>query len=179
MLNISNNKLNQKISIDHTASGKKVFFKKDHRHFNRFLMIASIILLVVLFLPWTQNVRGRGNVTTLRLDQRPQTINSPIPGRIEKWFVREGDSVKKGDTIVFISEIKSEYFDPDLIPRTELQIKAKKSSVTSYENKVKTLGNQIQALKKERDLKIEQAQNKLKIAEKQYRSDCMKQTFQE
>jgi multidrug resistance efflux pump len=173
MLNISNNKLNKTVSIDQTVSGKKVFHKKDHKHFNRFLMIASIILIIVLFLPWTQNVRGRGNVTTLRLDQRPQTINSPIPGRIEKWYVREGDSVKKGDTIVFISEIKSEYFDPNLVERTEQQIQAKKSSVNSYENKVKTLGNQIAALQNERDLKIEQAQNKLRISKLEVTSDSI------
>ncbi len=173
MLNISNNKLNKTVSIDHTASGKKVFFKKDHKYFNRFLFIATLILFIVLFLPWTQNVRGRGNVTTLRLDQRPQTVNSQIPGRIEKWFVKEGDTVMKGDTIVFISEIKSEYFDPDLIPRTELQIKAKKSSVSSYEGKVKTLGNQIEALKAERDLKIKQAENKLRIAKLDVESDSI------
>lgn len=173
MLNISDNKLNEKVSIENYASGKKVFFKKDNKYFNRFLWIFSGILLVTLFLPWTQNVSGRGNVTTLRLDQRPQTINSPIPGRIEKWWVREGDSVKKGDTIVFISEIKSEYFDPNLIQRTQQQIDAKKSSVNSYENKVKTLGNQIGALIKERDLKIEQAQNKLKIAKLDVVSDSI------
>lgn len=173
MLNISDNKLNEKVSIENYASGQKVFFKKHHKYFNRFLLIFSGILLITLFLPWTQNVSGRGNVTTLRLDQRPQTINSPIPGRIEKWWVREGDSVKKGDTIVFISEIKSEYFDPNLIQRTQQQIDAKKSSVNSYENKVKTLGNQIQALKTERDLKIKQAQNKLKIAKLDVVSDSI------
>ena len=173
MLNISNNKLNKTVSIENTASGKKVFFKKDHKHFNRFLMIASIIFFVVLFLPWTQNVRGRGNVTTLSLDQRPQTVNSQIPGRIEKWWVREGDTVYKGDTIVFISEIKSDYFDPNLIGRTQQQIDAKTSSVNSYENKVKTLGTQIAALKKERDLKLEQARNKIKISKLKVTSDSI------
>ena len=173
MLNISNNKLNKTVDIENYASGRMVFFKQDSKYFNRFLMIASIILIIVLFLPWTQNVRGDGNVTTLRLDQRPQTINSQIPGRIEKWFVREGDSVKKGDTIVFISEIKSEYFDPDLIKRTEDQIKAKKNSVSSYEGKVDRIGNQIKALKVERDLKIEQAENKFKIAKLEVESDSI------
>lgn len=173
MLNISDNKLNKKVSIDKFASGKKVFFRRDHKYFNRFLISFSTVLFITLFLPWTQNVRGRGKVTTLRLDQRPQTINSPIPGRIEKWFVREGDSVKKGDTIVFISEIKIEYSDPDLIPRTELQIEAKKNSVNSYQGKVQRITNQIEALKVEQKLKIEQAQNKLKIAKLDVESDSI------
>jgi len=173
MLNISKNKLNKTVSIDRTTSGKKVFFKKDHKHFNRFLIISSIIILIVLFLPWTQNVRGRGTVTTLSLEKRPQTVNSQIPGRIEKWFVKEGDTVYKGDTIAFISEVKSEYWDPDLIPRTALQIEAKKSSVNSYVGKVDRITNQIKALKVERDLKIEQANNKLKIAKLDVESDSI------
>ena len=50
-------------------------------------------------LPWTQNITGKGYVTTLEPDKRPQTIQSQIPGRIEEWFVREGDFVQKGDTM--------------------------------------------------------------------------------
>jgi hypothetical protein len=34
--------------------------------------------------------------------------------------------VKKGDTILQISEIKDEYFDPLLVERTEQQMSAKK-----------------------------------------------------
>ena len=49
-----------------------------------------IALLIILFLPWTQNIRARGNVTTLRQEQRPQELNSIIPGKITKWFVKEG-----------------------------------------------------------------------------------------
>lgn len=161
MLNISNNKLNKTVGLEHYASGKKVFFKRHYRRFNQFLIVFSIILIIILFLPWTQNVTSQGNVTTLRPDQRPQTIQSPIPGRIEKWYVNEGDFVKKGDTILFISEIKNEYFDPNLIQRTQKQIEAKSKSVTSYEGKVGALQTQIQSLEKELDLKIKQVQNKI------------------
>ena len=118
-------------------------------------------MVIMLFLPWTQNVSGKGYVTTLTPDHRPQTIQSPIPGRIEKWYVREGDYVNKGDTILHISEIKNEYFDPMLIERTESQIEAKSRAVSSYAAKVNSLDNQIDALKQERVLKLEQARNKL------------------
>ena len=173
MLNISNNKLNQTVDIENYASGKKVFFKKDHKDFNRFLKAFSIILLIILFLPWTQNVTSIGNVTTLRPDQRPQTIQSPIPGRIEKWYVNEGDSVKKGDTILFISEVKSDYFDPKLMQRTQLQIDAKGRSVNSYENKVKSLENQVASLQQELVLKTEQTKNKLLQARLKVASDSI------
>jgi len=161
MLNISDNKLNQKVDLKHFKSGKKVFHKRHFKHFNRFLLAFAISGIIILFLPWTQNINSRGNVTTLTPDQRPQTIQSPIPGRIEKWFVKEGDRVKKGDTILFISEIKNEYFDPNLVNRTGQQIKAKEASVSSYGSKVNSLNNQIAALQRERKLKLEQAENKL------------------
>ncbi|MFN6091541.1 MAG: biotin attachment protein, partial [Bacteroidota bacterium] len=43
-----------------------------------------VLFVIFMFLPWTQNIRSIGNVTALRPDQRPQTIQSIIPGRIEK-----------------------------------------------------------------------------------------------
>lgn len=173
MLNISNNKLNKTVDLTGYKSGKIVFHKRHYKHFNRFLMGFTIVGFIVLFLPWTQNVSGKGYLTTLTPDQRPQTVQSPIPGRIEKWFVREGDYVKKGDTILFISEIKNEYFDPRLVERTGQQIKAKSAAVSSYENKVGALNTQISALGMERGMKLEQAKNKLLQTKLKVQSDSI------
>lgn len=173
MLNITNNTLNKKVKLTQYASGKLVFNKQYYKQLNRFLLAFAIIGIIVLFLPWTQNISGQGQVTTLRPDQRPQTIQSQIPGRIEQWFVREGDSVKKGDTILKISEIKSEYFDDRLVERTGDQIKAKSSSVTAYKGKIDALQRQISALANERDLKLEQAQNKLLQAQLKIKGDSI------
>ena len=173
MLNISHNKLNKTFNMQDYKSGNKVLHNKYYKHFNRFLMAFAIFGIITLFLPWTQNITGKGQVTTLRPDQRPQTIQSPIPGKIEKWFVQEGDFVKKGDTILEISEVKSEYFDPNLVSRTNDQIRAKSSSVISYEEKVKALDRQINALKTERSLKLQQTQNKLIQARLKVKSDSI------
>ncbi len=173
MLNISHNTLNKKVDLSNYKAIQKVFHKRHYKYFNRFLMAFAIIAVVILFLPWTQNISGDGFLTTLKPDQRPQTIQSPIPGRIEKWYVQEGDFVKKGDTILFISEIKNEYFDPNLVARTGQQIKAKSMAVSSYEGKVKALGNQAQALKNERGLKLQQARNKLLQSKLKVQSDSI------
>jgi multidrug efflux pump subunit AcrA (membrane-fusion protein) len=37
------------------------------------------------------NIRARGTVTALRQEDRPQQINTIIGGRVEKWYVKEGD----------------------------------------------------------------------------------------
>jgi multidrug efflux pump subunit AcrA (membrane-fusion protein) len=62
-------------------------------------------------------------VTTIK-PNHPQSIQSVISGRIEKWYVQEGDFVK-GDTILFISEIKEDYMDPNLVQNTKNQLDAK------------------------------------------------------
>ena len=173
MLNITNNKIKERVDLMEYTSGKKVFAERNQKYFNRFLIAFGIILVIVLFLPWTQTVAGQGYVTTLTPEQRPQTIQSPIPGRIEKWYINEGDYVEKGDTILHISEIKNEYFDPKLVDRTGDQIRVKESSKESYLQKIQFLGNQIGALNQEKKLKINQAGNKLQQSRLKYRSDSI------
>jgi multidrug resistance efflux pump len=173
MLNLSNNRVDSKINKE----GYKSFSKLNHfssgKVFTRLLVFSLIVLMLTLFLPWTQNIRSKGYVTTLKPDQRPQTINSVIAGRIEKWFVQEGDYVKKGDTILFISEIKDEYFDPQLLTRTEEQIKSKELTVDSYMEKVKAIDSQIDAMVKTKKLKIEQAINYIQQARLKIQSDSI------
>ncbi|PQJ32234.1 biotin attachment protein [Nonlabens arenilitoris] len=173
MLNISQTELVKRLDLINYKSGQRVLERRHYKYFNRFLTGAAIACVVMLFLPWTQNVTGNGYVTTLTPDQRPQTIQSPIPGRIEQWLVREGDFVAKGDTILRISEIKNEYFDPNLVKRTGQQIDAKTMSVSSYSEKVKALENQIGALAQERQLKLEQGRNKLMQARLKVTTDSI------
>lgn len=173
MLNISNNPVVKEIDFSIFKSSKNIFNKNYYKALNKFLLVFGVLGLIILFLPWTQNITGNGIVTTLRLDQRPQDIQSQIPGRIEEWFVREGDLVQKGDTILRISEIKSEYFDDRLIERTNMQINAKTSSVNAYQFKVEALNRQIVALKQERILKIAQLQNKLLQSKLKVKSDSI------
>ncbi len=173
MLNIAKESVNKHVDVSKLESAKKIFHDRHHKHLNRFLIVFTVVLVIILFLPWTQNISGDGYVTTLTPDQRPQTIQSPIPGRIEKWYVREGEFVRKGDTILHISEVKNEYFDPQLVERTGQQIKAKEMSVTSYEEKVKALNTQIGALANERSLKLQQARNKLLQSKLKVQSDSI------
>lgn len=173
MLNITNNPITKNIDLAKYKSGKDIMNKEYYKYFNKFLLGAAILFLIVLFLPWTQNITGNGLVTTLQPNQRPQTIQSQIPGRIEQWFVQEGDYVKAGDTILRISEVKSDYFDDRLVERTNDQIQAKSSSVTAYSGKVGALNRQISALENERQLKLQQTQNKLLQSKLKVKSDSI------
>lgn len=170
-----------------TSEQKSQFFKKltqyqtiknldsrpHYKILNKIIVIVSVFGVIVLFLPWTQNISGSGSVTTLKPNQRPQTIQSVISGRIEKWYVKEGDFVKKGDTIMFISEIKEDYFDPNLVQNTQNQLTAKTSALESYSFKVGALSSQINSIENERKLKTEQALNKIKQSVFKIKSDSI------
>lgn len=121
----------------------------------------GLILLGILFLPWTQNIRSKGQITSLYQEQKPQKIYSPIAGKISRWWVKEGDFVEQGDTLAKISEIKAEYLDPKLISRTQEQLDAKKGTVAFYEQKVRTTEDQIMNLRTSKSLKQDQLTNKI------------------
>jgi multidrug efflux pump subunit AcrA (membrane-fusion protein) len=146
-----------------------------HRQSNvrKWVLGTMIGILVVLFLPWTQNIRARGSVTTLRQEQRPQEIPTIIPGKVAKWYVKEGDFVSAGDTIIQMTEIKDDYLDPELLARTKEQIDAKSQAVESYKQKTETTLTQIEALKLGLDLKVRDMDNKIAQQEMKIRADSM------
>ncbi len=173
MLNISDN---NPVKMENGTGDETIKILNNRPHYkilNRIIGLVCLVSFVGLFLPWTQNIRGTGAVTTLKPDQRPQTIHSAIAGRVEKWYVQEGDFVKQGDTIVFISEIKEEYFDPNLVENTKQQVDAKVMARESYDEKVDALENQMQSLNNELNLKLEQGRNKIKQAQLKIKSDSM------
>ncbi len=172
MLNISDN---NKIYVDRNKykSTKLTINRPHYKILNRVIIGICIFAIILLFIPWTQNISGQGNVTTLKPNQRPQTIQSLISGRIEKWYIQEGQFVNKGDTILFISEIKEDYLDPNLVENTKAQMEAKALSEESYSGKVTTLDGQIASIESEKNLKTEQAYNKIKQAKLKIKSDSM------
>ena len=142
-------------SYDHIYQIHK---KSNVKRWFAFIFLAGFL---VLFLPWTQNIKVQGTVTTLYQDQRPQQLHSPIPGKIIKWYVKNGDYVKKGDTILQLSEVKEDYLDPLLVQRTEMQVEAKKGVRTYYRAKAGATQSQLQALNSARELKLSQLQIKI------------------
>jgi len=126
-------------------------------------LLYSILItcIVVLFLPWTQSIDMSGEVSVLNPENKPQQVTSRIAGRVEKWYINDGDFVRKNDTIAFISEIKEEYMDSLLVQRSESQVKAKEISLQSYESKVSAINEQIDAINRSLGLKTKQVRNKI------------------
>lgn len=157
----------------HFTAYNQVYRQHKKNKIKTWLVLLLVLLTVPLFLPWTQNIRAAGNVTALKQEQRPQQINTIIGGRIEKWFIKEGDYVQKGDTLVQLSEIKADYLDPKLLQRTAEQITAKQTSIASYQNKISATAMQVEALQASMQAKLEQLINKYRQAEVKLQSDSM------
>lgn len=83
------------------------------------LILLVIALLVLSITPWQQFALGNGKVIAFSPTDRQHTVNSPVNGRIKKWYVDEGMRVKPGDPIVDISDN-----DPEILARLELEKEA-------------------------------------------------------
>ncbi len=150
-----------------------IYRQDKESQIRRWSFVLFIIAIATMFLPWTQNIRATGKVTALRQEQRPQEINTIIAGRVEQWYVKEGDFVEKGDTIVKLSEVKPDYLDPNLLTRTQEQLTAKESAISFYENKVTATESQITALQNALKAKIDQLKNKLRQLDVKAEADSM------
>jgi membrane fusion protein, adhesin transport system len=72
--------------------------------------------VALLFVPWQQTVRGRGQIIAYAATERRQIVTARIGGQISKWHVTENDRVKAGQRIVDIEDN-----DPDLAARLETE----------------------------------------------------------
>ncbi len=142
---------------------------------SRWLLGIFAVVIAIMFLPWQQNVQGTGMVTALDPTDRPQQLQTRIDGRIEAWYVQEGQFVKKGDSIARISEIKEEYLNPNVLALTTQQQNAKESAIGEKLNKAAALVVLIEQLELQRDFKLQQTGNKLE----QYRAEVRQATLED
>ena len=117
--------------------------------------------ILALFLPWQQNINGRGSLTAFTPADRPQLVYPTFSGRVDEWYVMEGQPVKKGTPIARLSEIKNEYFDPDIVQRTSQQLDAQQGTIDARGQKITALEDQISQLRQGLDIKLRMQQNKI------------------
>ncbi len=146
---------------DKIKSYSHIYMHGKNSRVKLWFFICVMVFVIFLFLPWTQNIRAKGTVTTLYQHQRPQQVNTIIGGRVMKWHIKEGDYVKAGDTLVQLTEVKTDYLDPDLLQRTKEQLAGKQLSVEYYKSKVGVTDQQIGAINTGLQLKLNQLMNKL------------------
>lgn len=161
MLNISPESVKEKMPQEKLYSLRSLETPLAGKLLAKWLLAMLILFFIILFLPWQQNIRGKGKVTALSPSNRPQTVETTIAGRIQVWKIKEGQFVDKLDTIAIISEVKEKYFDPQMLTRLQQVITAKEQSLQSKDQKAKALQRQIGALEDGMRTKMDQAKAKL------------------
>lgn len=120
---------------------KKTHTSTVSRWIGVFLMVCFFLLPVALiFVPWQQTIRGRGQMVAFAPTQRKQTITSRVSGRVGKWRVVEGSRVKAGEVLVDIDDN-----DPELATRLEAQRKFLLSRRQAAEEEVSEQAKAVEA----------------------------------
>ena len=172
MLNISRKRVNDELLDRHNLHALSTLSThRTGRLFARWMQVIILILFIIMFLPWQQNISGTGSVTALSPEDRPQTVQNIVGGRIEAWYVQEGDFMKAGDTLAVLSEAKDEYIDPQIMRRLQEQIQAKRAGIDGYQAKISALSNQLAALRESLAFSLQKARNKLAQARLKVVSD--------
>ena len=143
------------------SANSKIIDARGPKRLGKILLFILIFFVILLFLPYRQTIPGKGSVTALRPEDRPQTVQNQIGGRIEHWAVREGQAVEKGDTILVISETSQSYFDPELPTRLNEQLDAKRGSETAAVQKIDATKAQMNALTDGLRFQMKAAENKV------------------
>ena len=73
-------------------------------------LIASAVFMI--YVPWVQTAYGAGQVIALNPQDRLQNVTALVSGRIERWYVQDGQVVNEGDPIALIADN-----DPMLLQR--------------------------------------------------------------
>ncbi len=105
---------------------------------NVLLVALAVTIVLMAFAPWQQSVSGSGAVVAYAPDERQQTIEAPIKGRVVRWGkgLVENTRVEKGQFLVEIQDVDPAYrarLEQQLI-NSQQQLAAAKDHLQASEN---------------------------------------------
>ncbi len=135
-------------------------------------IILALLVIGLWITPWQQNIMGKGEVIVFSPMERPQTINAQIDARIAQWHVSEGEWVEKGDLLLSLKEVNTDYLDPNQLARLQQERDALSQQQQAIEQQLSIMGSQLasqqvlqQAAIPAAQLKISQAEQKIAAAQ--------------
>ncbi|WP_241217972.1 HlyD family efflux transporter periplasmic adaptor subunit [Sphingomonas sp. ABOLD] len=72
----------------------------------------ALSALIMAYVPWVQTAIGDGQIVALDPADRAQEVSALIAGRVDRWFVQDGQHVDRGDPIARVVDV-----DPNLLSR--------------------------------------------------------------
>ena len=110
------------------------------------LVLAAVVTLGMLVVPWRQTVLAHGQVAVFDPMQRPQPVDAQIKGRLLKLPVVEGQDIKKGAVIAVLEDRDSKFLDPQQQQRWKNQLRALADKAEAGESQIVALRGQSRAL---------------------------------
>ena len=166
------------IAIDDLATSIKlrsweaVQIPERLRFFSRLAVtLVLLFLLLIVFVPWTQTITVSGQLSAYRPSERPQDIEAQITGRIKKWHVFEGVSVKQGDLILELDDYDPSFMSPDLLSfldqRRQAQDQSRQAAlarVKQLDKRIKEMQNLIKSAVPSAQARVSESENKVREA---------------
>jgi multidrug efflux pump subunit AcrA (membrane-fusion protein) len=121
------------------------------------------LFLVVVFLgftPWQQNIHGVGRVVAYAPQERQQTIEATVEGRVVSWMVQEGSEVKAGSQIGEISD-----YDPELPRRLQQEFKTVQQRIEAISTRIIALEDQTILAERSKEMAALAAEARVRMAE--------------
>ncbi len=119
-------------------------------------VLAVLVVLSVVVLPWQQSVRGTGRVIAFNPLDRRVNIEAPVEGRVRKVHVVENQAVKAGD---IIAEIQDN--DPNLLANLRLQHDAAIARKAAARQRIDDITQQVAALELAKTQALDAAQQRV------------------
>ena len=117
------------------------------------ILLAVILVLLLItvgaalrFTPWLQSVTAQGKVTYYNPMDRPQEVDAQIAGRVVKWYINEGESVRKGQKLALLQDIDPKYLAPNQVLRMRQMVSAYDRKVDAARLRLGTIQDQLAAL---------------------------------
>jgi multidrug resistance efflux pump len=132
-----------------------------------FTSVIIALIVIILFLPWQQTIKGVGQVIAYNPTERNYYILAPISGYIKEYYVEEDQFVKKGQLLAQIVDLDRKYLDRlnNLRETTERQIKTTKQELDTLYRKKENLQRGLEIGINIYQNKIKQMENKIKSLE--------------
>ena len=127
------------------------------RWFSRILFGAFLCLILgLIFLPWQQFIQGVGSVVAYDPLERSITVEAPLPGRVRRAYVVEGQPVKQGEVLFELADN-----DPNLLANLKVQREAAVSRREAAQQRVESFAAQLSELERALPLAVEAAQTRV------------------
>lgn len=129
--------------------------------FSRFLLIGFFLLvLLLLFAPWRQFVRGSGQVIAFDPLERRVNVESLVSGRVKQLNIVEGQKVKQGEVLAEIQDN-----DPDLLDNIKIKRSVVNERIALAKSRVDAMEAQIVQERLAKDRALDSAKQSVSAAE--------------